>query len=81
RKQAAVDLARTDTSDITSYMASIKTASLAMAGLKAGDIVSGGVTAQALGWTGVFSQAALDDLVTPTGKLSYSIAYKKSLAK
>ena len=81
RKQAAVDLAKTDTSDITSYMATIKTASLAMAGLKAGDIVSGGVTAQALGWTGVFSQAALDDLVTPTGKLSYSIAYKKSLTK
>ena len=81
RKQAAVDLTKTDTSDITSYMATIKTASLAMAGLKAGDIVSGGVTAQALGWTGVFSQAALDDLVTPTGKLSYSIAYKKSLTK
>lgn len=81
RKQAAVDLAKTDTRDAASYLATIKTASLAMAGLKAGDVVSGGVTAQALGWTGVFSQAALDDLVTPTGKLSYSIAYKKSLAK
>ena len=81
RKQAAVDLAKTDTRDAASYLATIRTASLAMAGLKANDVVSGGVTAQALGWTGVFSQAALDDLVTPTGKLSYSIAYKKSLAK
>ena len=81
RKQAGVDLAKTDTRDAASYLATIKTASLAMAGLKAGDIVSGSATAQTLGWTGVFSQAALDDLVTPTGKLTYSIAYKKSLAK
>ena len=81
RKQAGVDLAKTDTGDVASYMATIKSASTAMAGLKGSDIVSGGVTAQALGWTGVFSQAALDDLVTPTGKLTYAIAYKKSLAK
>ncbi|CAM3038679.1 ParB-like protein [Janthinobacterium lividum] len=81
RTQAGIDLAKTDTRDAASYMATIKSASTAMAGLKANDIVSRGVTAQTLGWTGVFSQAALDDLVTPTGKLSYSIAYKKSLAK
>ena len=81
RRQATVDLSKTDTRDAASYMATIRTASLAMAGLKAADIVSGGVTAQTLGWTGTFSQAALDDLVTPTGKLTYAIAYKKSLAK
>ena len=81
RKQAGIDLTRTDTRDAASYLAAIRTASLAMAGLTAGDIVSGGFTAQTLGWTGVFSQAALDDLVTPTGKLRYAIAYRKSLAK
>ena len=54
---------------------------MAMAGLKVNDIVSGGMTAQTLGWTGVFSQGALDELVTPTGKLSYAIAYKKALEK
>ena len=62
-------------------MATVKSASTAMAGLKAADIVSGGVTAQTLGWTGVFKQGALDELVTPTGKLRYAIAYKQSLAK
>ncbi|MGK5013539.1 ParB/Srx family N-terminal domain-containing protein [Janthinobacterium sp. MDB2-8] len=81
RQQAGVDLARTDRGDVASYLATIQTASAAMAGLKATDIVSGGKTAQALGWTGVFSQGALDELVTPTGKLSYAIAYKKSLAR
>jgi hypothetical protein len=58
-------------------MATIRSASMAMAGLKAADIVSGGVTAQTLDWTGVFEQGALDELVT----LSYAIAYKKALAK
>jgi hypothetical protein len=81
RQQAGVDLARTDRGNVASYLATIQTASAAMAGLKATDIVSGGKTAQALGWTGVFSQAALDELVTPTGKLSYAIAYRKSLAR
>ena len=81
RQQAGVDLARTDRGNVASYLATIQTASAAMAGLKATDIVSGGKTAQALGWTGVFSQGALDELVTPTGKLSYAIAYKKSLAR
>lgn len=81
RKQGTIDLSKVDTTDVTSYMATIKTASQAMAALKATDIVSGGVTAQTLGWTGVFDQAALDDLVKPTGKLTYSIAYKKSLGK
>ena len=81
RNKPVVDLSKVDTSDTTAYMAAIKTASQAMVALKATDIVSGGVTAQTLGWTGVFSQAALDDLVTPTGKLTYSIAYKKSLVK
>ena len=81
RNKPVIDLSKVDTSDTTAYMAAIKTASQAMVALKAGDIVSGTATAQSLGWTGVFSQAALDDLVTPTGKLTYSIAYKKSLAK
>lgn len=81
RNKPVVDLSKVDTSDTTAYMAAIKTASQAMVALKATDIVSGTATAQSLGWTGVFSQAALDDLVTPTGKLTYSIAYKKSLAK
>ena len=81
RKQGSIDLSKVNTTDVTSYMATIKTASQAMAALKASDIVSGGVTAQTLGWTGVFDQAALDDLVKPTGKLTYSIAYKKSLGK
>lgn len=81
RNKPVVDLSKVDTTDTTAYMAAIRTASQAMAALKATDIVSGGATAQTLGWTGVFSQAALDDLVTPTGKLTYSIAYKKSLAK
>ena len=81
RQQAEVDLTRTDRGDVASYLATIKTASAAMAVLKATDIVSGGKTAQALGWTGVFHQAALDELATPMGKLSYAIAYKKSLAK
>ncbi|WP_308920310.1 ParB-like protein [Janthinobacterium sp. J1-1] len=81
RNKPVVDLSKVDTSDTTAYMAAIKTASQAMVALKATDIVSGTATAQSLGWTGVFSQAALDDLVTPTGKLTYSIAYKKSLVK
>ena len=81
RNKPVVDLSKVDTSDTTAYMAAIKTASQAMVALKSTDIVSGTATAQSLGWTGVFSQAALDDLVTPTGKLTYSIAYKKSLAK
>lgn len=81
RNKPVVDLSKVDTSDTTAYMAAIKTASQAMVALKATDIVSGTATAQSLGWTGVFSQAALDDLVTATGKLTYSIAYKKSLAK
>lgn len=81
RNKPVIDLSRVDTSDTTAYMAAIRTASQAMVALKATDIVSGTATAQSLGWTGVFSQAALDDLVTPTGKLTYSIAYKKSLAK
>ncbi|MGK5061176.1 ParB-like protein [Janthinobacterium sp. LB3P112] len=81
RTQAGIDLAKTDTRDVTSYMATIKSASTAMAGLKANDIVSRGVTAQTLGWTGVFNQAALDDLVKPAGKLSYAVGYKKALAK
>ncbi|KAB8044382.1 ParB/Srx family N-terminal domain-containing protein [Janthinobacterium aquaticum] len=81
RKQGSIDLAKVDTTDVSSYLATIKTASQAMAALKATDVVSGGVTAQTLGWTGVFDQAALDDLVKPTGKLTYSIAYKKSLGK
>ena len=81
RNKPVVDLSKVDTSDTTAYMAAIKTASQAMVALKSTDIVSGTATAQSLGWTGVFSQAALDDLVTPTGKLTYSIAYKKSLVK
>lgn len=81
RNKPVVDLSKVDTSDTTAYMAAIKTASQAMVALKATDVVSGGVTAQTLGWTGIFNQAALDDLVTPTGKLTYSIAYKKSLVK
>lgn len=80
-QQAGIDLAKTDTRDASSYLATIRSASMAMTGLKATDIVSGGMTAQTLGWTGVFSQGALDDLVTPTGKLSYAIAYKKALEK
>ena len=81
RRQALVDLPRTDRSDVASYLATIRAASTAMTNLKAADIVSGGRTAQALGWTGVFKQAALAELATPTGKLSYAIAYKKSLAR
>ncbi|PLY39412.1 hypothetical protein CSZ94_26535 [Janthinobacterium sp. ROICE36] len=70
-----------DRGDVASYLATIKTASAAMTGLKATDIVSGGKTAQALGWTGAFSRAALDEQVTPMGKLSYAIAHKKALAR
>jgi hypothetical protein len=81
RKQAGIDLAKTDMRDAGSYMGTIRSASMAMAGLKANDIVCGGMTAQTLGWTGVFKQGALDELVTPTGKLRYAIAYKQSLAK
>jgi len=49
--------------------------------LQATDVVSGGNTAASLGWSGKLDTKALDDLVTPTGKLTYSIAYKKTLAK
>ena len=81
RNKPVIDLSKVDTTDTAAYMAAIKSASQAMAALKANDIVSGTATAQSLGWTGLFSQPALDDLVTPTGKLTYSIAYKKALAK
>ncbi|MFM2086384.1 MAG: hypothetical protein RLZZ237_1253 [Pseudomonadota bacterium] len=81
RSKPVVDMSKVDTSDVSSYMAAITTASKAMVALQSTDIVSGGMTAASLGWSGVFNQAALDDLVTPTGKLTYAIAYKKSLAK
>ena len=81
RNKPVVDMSKVDTSDVSSYMAAITTASKAMVALQSTDIVSGGMTAASLGWSGVFNQAALDDLVTPTGKLTYAIAYKKSLAK
>ena len=81
RGKPEVDLSRVDRLDRASYLAAIEAAARAMAALQPGDIVSGGKTAQALGWTGVFSQAALDDLATPTGKLGYAIAYKKALAR
>ena len=45
RKQAGIDLAKTDMRDASSYMGTITSASMAMAGLKANDIVSGGITA------------------------------------
>jgi hypothetical protein len=81
RNKPVVDMSKVDTSDVTNYMAAITTASKAMVALQKTDIVSSGMTAASLGWSGIFNQAALDDLVTPTGKLTYAIAYKKSLAK
>jgi len=81
RNKPVVDMSKVDTSDVTSYLAAITTASKSMVALQKTDIVSGGMTAAVLGWSGVFNQGALDDLVTPTGKLTYAIAYKKSLAK
>ena len=81
RNKQVIDLSTVDTSDATAYMAAIKTAAQAMAGLQANDLVSGTATAQSLGWTGVFKQAALDALVAPTGKLTYAIAYRKALPK
>src|SRR5450830_339618 len=81
RNKPVVDMSKVDTSDVSSYMTAITTASKAMTSLQKTDIVSNGMTAASLGWSGVFNQGALDDLVTPTGKLTYAIAYKKSLAK
>ena len=81
RGKPDVDLSRVDRLDRASYLVAIEAAARAMAALQPGDIVSGGKTAQTLGWTGVFNQAALDDLATPMGKLGYAIAYRKALAR
>jgi len=81
RNKPVVDLANYDLLDTASYSAAILKASQAMVAIPSSEVVSSGVTAATLGWSGVFNAGALDDLVTPTGKLTYSIAYKKSLAK
>jgi hypothetical protein len=81
RNKPVLDLAAYDLKDTASYSAAILKASQAMVAIPSTEVVSGGATAAALGWSGKLDTAALDDLVTPTGKLTYSIAYKKSLLK
>ncbi|KQN75706.1 hypothetical protein ASF04_06515 [Duganella sp. Leaf61] len=79
--RSKIDLAGYDLTSSTSYASAILKASQAMVALQATDVVSGGNTAASLGWSGKLDTKALDDLVTPTGKLTYSIAYKKTLVK
>ncbi len=81
RNKPVLDLAGYDLRDTASYAAAILKASQAMTAIPSTEVVGNGVTAAALGWSGKLDTAALDDLVTPTGKLTYSIAYKKSLGK
>jgi hypothetical protein len=76
-----IDLSTYDLTNTASYASAILKASQAMVALQATDVVSNGATAASLGWSGKLDTKALDDLVTPTGKLTYSIAYKKSLVK
>jgi len=81
RGKPVLDLATYDLRNTSSYAAAILKASQSMAALQSTEVVSGGMTAASLGWTGALNTAALDDLVTPTGKLTYAIAYKTSLKK
>jgi hypothetical protein len=76
-----LNLSTYDLTNTASYASAILTASQAMVALQSTDVVSNGATAASLGWSGKLDTKALDDLVTPTGKLTYSIAYKKSLVK
>lgn len=76
-----LDLSTYDLTNTASYSSAILKASQAMVALQATDVVSNSATAAALGWSGKLDTKALDDLVTPTGKLTYLIAYKKSLVK
>ncbi|CDG83689.1 ParB-like protein [Janthinobacterium agaricidamnosum] len=81
RNKPVLDLSTYNLSDAASYSAAILKASQAMVALKPSDVVSNGLTAATLGWSGVLNTAALDDLVSGTGKLTYAIAYKKSIGK
>ena len=76
-----LDLSTYDLTNSASYSAAILKASQAMVALQPTAVVSNDATAATLGWSGKLDTKALDDLVTPTGKLTYSIAYKKSLVK
>ncbi len=81
RNKPVLDLSTYNLGDAASYSAAILKASQAMVALKPTDVVSTGMTAATLGWSGVLNTAALDDLVTSTGKLTYAIAYQKSIGK
>ncbi|MBE3024114.1 hypothetical protein GQ37_023500 [Janthinobacterium sp. BJB1] len=80
RGKPAPDLAHTDLLDRAAYANAILQAAQAMAALRPGDIVSGGKRAAELGALDKVDRATLEELTQDKGKLSYAIAYRKSLA-
>ena len=81
RGQAAPDLAHTDLLDRAAYANAILLAAQAMVALGPDDVVSGGKRARDLGALDDIDRETLADLTQNKGKLSYAIAYRKSLAQ
>ena len=81
RDKPALDLARIDLLDRAAYAGVILQAAQAMVALRPDDIVSGGKRAADLGALDKVDRETLEELTQNKGKLSYAIAYRKSLAQ